>query len=122
MPDAETKWVDREEAAEILGVSPKRVMAMYVSAGILQTRRKFGDTWLFLRAEIMHRKANPRRLPSKGTAIYNGPRCRRCEYPIEENGALCEDCRRQLAPPEPEEAWAGGTFEIVNPAFHGMGG
>ena len=120
MSEPELRWMLLEEAADVLGISTKRVMAMYSSDGILATRKRFGDTWLFLRSEVMHRKAHPARAYHRANVL----RCPRCDMPVKEGGALCEDCLRELAPPEPEpeEPWQVGTFDIVNPAYHGVGG
>ena len=115
------KWLLREEAADILGVRPKTIMALYTHEGVFTVRERFGDTWLFLRSEVMQRKAHPRRHHGTGRAIYKGPRCSRCSYPVSEPDTLCEDCRLQAAPPKPPERWAVGAFEIQNPSFHGIG-
>jgi len=122
MTEPELRWMLLEEAADVLGIRPKSVMNLYTHDGLLTVRRKFGDTWLFLRSEVMHRKAHPRRQFGTARAVYKGPRCTRCEYPVNEAGALCEECVREQAPPTPPERWADGTFGIVNPAYHGVGG
>lgn len=51
--------MDTNEAAEFLGVSPRRVKAL-ISAGLLEGRR-FGGVWIVTRESVERRKAeNPK--------------------------------------------------------------
>jgi len=126
MTESEPEWMLLEEAMDMLGIGRKSVMWLY-REGILTERRKFADTWCFLRSEVMYRKAHPKRAYWRGTK----PRCTVCGYLADTRG-MCPTCywhgmrgyaaETEVQWDEPRWAWAAGTFEIVNPAFHGVGG